>query len=97
MRIIVTMRINVDLKDNAVRLSYKLINNLLYFDDSEIEIRLYVLIRILEYKVFRLAHDEMKYFDYTRTYKKLTRNIYILNIIIKLHKYLRYYSYCQLY
>ena len=52
--------------------------------------RLCVLIRILKYEIFKLAHDEMKHFNYARIYKKLIRDIYIFNMFIKLYKYLRY-------
>ena len=36
------MKINIELEKNAVKLLYKLINNLLYFDDIEREMRLYI-------------------------------------------------------
>ena len=39
----------------------------------------------------------MRYFDYAHIYEKLTHNIYIFNMFIKLYKYLRYYFYYQLY
>ena len=42
------MKINIKLKENVIRLLYKLINNLLYFDNAEIKMRLYVSIKILE-------------------------------------------------
>ena len=93
-RIIIIVKANTELGDNAVRLLYKLINDLLYFDDVEIEMRLCVSIRALKHKVFKLAHDEMKYLEYARTHEKLTRDIYIYNMSIKLYKYLRHYSHC---
>ena len=55
--------------------------------------RLYVLIKLLKYEIFKLIYDEIRYLNYTRTYKKLIRNIYIFNILIKLYEYLRYYFY----
>ena len=55
--------------------------------------RLYVLIKILKYKIFKLAYNKIEYSNYIRTYKKLTCSIYIFNIFIKLYKYLRYYLY----
>ena len=75
-------------------LLYKLINNLLYFNDSNPsrELRLYILIKILEQEIFKLIYNQISYSKYTRTYKKLTSDIYIFNISIKLYKYLRYYS-----
>ena len=86
------MKANIALKDNTTRLLYKLINNLLYFDDLKREIRLYIL-KTLKYEILRLAYNEIKYLDYARSYKKLIDNIYIFNLIIKLYKYLRYCSY----
>ena len=91
------IKINAELKTNNIaKLSYKLINDLLYFDDFEREMRLYVSTNILKHKVFKLTHNEMKHFDYIRTHEKLIRDIYIFNMFIKLHKYLRHYPHCQL-
>lgn len=59
--------------------------------------RLYILIKILKYEMFKLIHNEMRYFDYARIHKKLIRDIYIFNIFIKLYKYLKYCLYYQLY
>ena len=42
------MKINAKLEENAVKLLYKLINNLLYFDDAEIKMRLCVSIKTLK-------------------------------------------------
>ena len=42
------MKINIKLKENVIKLLYKLINNLFYFDNIEIKIRLCVLMKILE-------------------------------------------------
>ena len=38
----------MELKENAIKLLYKLINNLLYFDNVKIKMRLYILIKILK-------------------------------------------------
>ena len=93
----ILMKINAKLKNNIVKLLYKLINNLLNFNNLKKKMRLYVSIKTLKYKVFKLIHDEMKHFNYARTYKKLIRDIYIFNIFIKLYKYLRHYPHYQLY
>ena len=85
------MKTNIKLKKNIIRLLYKLINDLFYFNDIDIKIRLYVLIRVLKYEIFKLTHNEIRHLKYARTYKKLTRDIYIYNVFIKLYKYLRYY------
>ena len=90
------MKININLNNNAIKLFYKLINELFYFDNFEKKMRLYISTTILKYEIFKLIHDEIKYFNYTRIHEKLIRDIYIFNIFIKFHKYLRYCSYCQL-
>ena len=37
------MKINIKLKKNAIKLLYKIINNLFYFDNTKKRIRLYIL------------------------------------------------------
>ena len=71
---------------------YKLINGLLYFNNDEKSLRLYVL-TVLEAKVFRLTYNKMGYLRYARTYKKLTKGLYIFNIATKLYKFIRHYPY----
>ena len=61
-RVLNTVKANNELEvDNAAKLPYKLINNLLYCDDPERGMRLCVSTRILEHEVFKLAHDEMRH------------------------------------
>ena len=43
MRIIFIMKINIELKENIIKLLYKLINNLLYSDNIKRGMRLYIL------------------------------------------------------
>ena len=57
------MKTNNEIKNNVVKLSYKLINNLLYFNNNEKRLRLYIFF-IIKIKKFKLAHDEMRYFNY---------------------------------
>ena len=90
------MKANAELGNNAIRLLYKLINDLLYFDNVEIKMRLCVSTRALKHKIFKLTYDEIRHSEYARTHKKLTRDIYIYNMSIKLHEYLRHYSHYQL-
>ena len=96
-KIVVIVKINTELEKNVVRLSYKFINDLLYFDDPKRGIRLCVSIKTLEHEIFKLIYNEMEYSGYARIYEKLIRGFYIFNIFIKFHEYLRYCSYCQLY
>ena len=93
MKIIFIIKVNAKLKENVIKLLYKLINNLLYFDNIEIRIRLYISIKTLKQEIFKLIYNKTKYFDYIYIYEKLTRDIYIFNIFIKLYKYLRYCFY----
>ena len=55
--------------------------------------RLYISIKTLKQEVFKLIYNKIKYLDFIYIYKKLTYNIYIFNIFIKLYEYLRYYYY----
>ena len=74
---------------------YKIIDDLFYFDDDERDLRLYMLI-VIKVEVFKLAHNEIKYFDYAYTYKRLIEKLYIFNIITKLYKFIRHCSHYQL-
>lgn len=87
------IRRNKDFKKNIVKILYKIIENLLYFDNDEKNLRLYIFI-IMKTKIFKLIHNEMKYFDYIRIHKKLIEGLYIFNITIKFYEFIRYCSYC---
>lgn len=82
---------NNKLDENTTNLLYRLINSLLYFADEE-RLRLYISTSV-EKEVFQLIYNELDYLGYTRTYKRLINRIYILNIVKKLYKFIRHYSY----
>ena len=82
-------RQNAALKKNAVIISYKIIDDLLYFDDDKRDLRFCVLI-VMKAEVFKLTHDEMKYFDYVYTHKRLIEEFYIFNMITKLYEFIRH-------
>ena len=86
------MRDNNTLEENIAKLFYRLINNLLYFNDNKRGLRLYILI-ILKAKVFKLAYNKIRYSSYIRTYKKLTKELYIFELSTKLYKFIGYYLY----
>ncbi len=71
-------------------LFYRVIDDLLYFNDNERGLRLYIPISI-EIEVFKLAYDEIKYLGYIRTYKRFTDSVYIYNITTKLYNFIRFY------
>ena len=71
---------------------YKLIENLLYFNNNERDLRLYILITIKK-EVFKFVYNEIRYLKYAHTYKKLIKELYLFNIIIKHYKFIRYYFY----
>ena len=85
------MRDNNALKKNIIKLLYRLIDNLLYFDNNEKRFRLYIS-TILKIKVFKLIYNKLRYSSYTRTYEKLIKELYIFDIITKLYEFIRYYS-----
>ena len=91
------MKINVDLKlNNTVKLLYQLKDDLLYFNNSKREMRLYILTKTLKHEIFKLIYNKIRYSSYARIHEKLIRDIYIFNIFIKFYEYLRYCLYYQL-
>ena len=46
--------------------------------------------------MFQLAHNEIGYSEYTRTYERLTNGLYMHNIAKKLYKFIRHCSHCQI-
>ena len=71
---------------------YKLIEDLLYFNNNKKGLRLYIFI-IIKKEIFKLAYNEIKHSRYIRIYKKLIKGLYLFNIIIKFYKFIRYYFY----
>ena len=86
-------RQNAALKKNAATMSYKIIDDLFYFDDDKRGLRFYVLI-VIKVEVFKLAYDEIRHFGYARTHKRLIEKLYIYNMTTKLHKFIRHCFYC---
>ena len=80
---------NDALSENTVKLLYKIVNDLLYFDDNERGLRLYIP-SIMEAEIFKLAYDEMGYSGYVRTYKRFIGNLYIFSMASKLYEFIRY-------
>ena len=78
---------NATMKKNATIMLYKIIDDLFYFDDDERDLRLYMLI-IIKTEIFKLTYNEMRYFDYAYTHKRLIKKLYIFNIIIKLYEFI---------
>ena len=86
------MRDNNTLEENIIKLLYRLINNLLYYDNNKRDLYLCIS-TLLKAKVFKLIYNEIRYLDYIKTYKKLTKKLYIFELITKLYKFIRYYLY----
>ena len=83
------------MKENVIIISYKIIDNLFYFDDDERNLRFCILI-IIKVEIFKLIYDEIKHFDYARIYKRFIKKLYIFNITTKFYKFIRYYFHYQL-
>ena len=64
------MEINIILNENIIKLLYRFINNLFYFDNNEKGLRFYILI-IMKVKVFQLIYNKIRYLKYARIYKRL--------------------------
>ena len=94
-RVLQTLRENDALGSNAAALPYRVINDLLYFDDDERGLRLCIP-SSMEADVFKLAHDEMGHPGYARTHERLTEGVYIYNMATKLHEFIRHCPNCQL-
>lgn len=89
------MKKNEKLAKNAIKLSYKLINDLLYFDNDEKDFHLCIS-NFIKIKIFKLMYNEMNYSEYVYTHERFIKKLYIHNIIIKFYKFIRYYSHYQL-
>ena len=90
---LILTRQNAALKKNAATMPYKIIDDLFYFDDDKRDLRLCVLI-VIKVEIFKLAHDEIRHFDYVYTHKRLIEEFYIYNIITKFYKFIRHCFYC---
>ena len=86
------VRDNKALRENAAKLSYRVINNLLYFNNNKRDLYLYISSSIKE-EVFKLIYNKIRYLEYIYTHKKLIKELYIFDIAIKLYKFIRYYLY----
>ena len=85
---------NAELDDNAAKIPYRIIDDLLYFDDDERGLRLCIPSAI-EAEVFKLAHDEQGHPGYARTHERLTQGLYIFGMPAKLHEFIRHCPHCQ--
>lgn len=74
---------------------YKLINELLYFDNDKRGLRLCISL-IMKIKVFKLTYNEIRYPGYAQIHERLMKGLYIFNIIIKLYEFIWYCFYYQL-
>ena len=54
---------NKALKKNVAKLSYRVINKLLYFDNNEKRLYFYILITLI-IEIFKLIYNEIRYLRY---------------------------------
>ena len=94
-RAIAMIKANDSLEENAAKIPYRLIDDLLYFEDDERGLRLCIP-TVMEGEVFKLAHDEMGHPGYARTHERLTQGLYMYNMATKLHEFIRHCPHCQL-
>ena len=81
--------------ENAVKLLYQLMKNLIYFNNMKQEACLCISHNLVK-KVFQLTYNELDYADYVHTHKCLSQDLYIYNIMTYLYKYIWACSQCQL-
>lgn len=93
-RIRATIQANEALGENAAKLPYGIIRNLLYYKDAAKGYRLCIPSN-LHKEVFSLAHDSMGHPGYTGTHEKLTESLYIHDLSKHLHDYIRHCPQCQ--
>ena len=84
---------NNNLGNNATKLLYRVVNDLLYFDDDERGLRLYILTAEIEKEVFTLVYNKIEYPGYIRTYKRLINSLYIYKLLTKLYKFIGHCPY----
>ena len=94
-RVMRMMLDNEALGENVIKLPYRVVDSLLYFDDDEKGLRLCIS-SVMKTEVFKLVHDEMGHPGYARTHERLMKGLYIFGMIIKLHEFIRYCPHCQL-
>ena len=70
------VKANADLGENAAVLPYKIVDELLSFDNDKKGLRLCIP-PPTETKVFQLAHDEMGHPGYARTHERLTQGLHM--------------------
>ena len=70
-----------------------MVNDLLYFDNDERRLRLYILIAEIEKEIFTLIYNETGYPSYIKTYKRLIDGLYIYKVLVKIYKFIRHCSY----
>ena len=86
---------NADLRENAAVIPYKMLQQLIYFDDVELGLRLCIPEPLVQ-EVFRLAHDEVGHQGYDRTHQRLSEGLYIYNMAKHLRVYITHCPECQL-
>ena len=80
---------NDELGKNAIILAYRLVDDILYFDDIKRTLRLCIPSNI-KTEVFRLAHDEMGYPGYTRIHERLNDALYFRKMVTEFHEFIRH-------
>ena len=84
------IRDNKALKKNAIKLSYRIVDKLLYFNNNEKRLCLCVSLA-LKIEIFKLTYNKIRYLEYARTHERLTKELYIFDITTKLHEFIRHY------
>ena len=82
------IEVNIKLDENTSVLLYKLIDNLIYYKDSECSLQLSISsVEDIEKELFQQTHDELRHSEYVRTHKHLTEELYFFNLLKKLYKF----------
>ncbi len=95
-RIRLTIEANNARAHNAIRLPYCLVNDLIYFNDPAVGLRLCIP-RSLYQEIFNLAHDLTGHQGYERCRDRLQNGVFLHNMSKELKAYILHCPDCQVY
>jgi len=92
---LINIKKNNTLRLNAVRLSYEIRDDVIFYKDLEKESYLCILKSLYD-RMFKIVYDDINYLEYVQTHKKLIDLLYFYNLLKNLYKYIQHYLQCQL-
>ncbi len=90
---LINIKKNNTLRLNAVRLSYEIRDDVIFYKDLEKESYLCILKSLYD-RMFKIVYDDINYLEYVQTHKKLIDLLYFYNLLKNLYKYIQHYLQC---